>query len=324
MSVEEQFKRLFANKMDSDEAKDFLIKLYERGESSQEIATAAKIMREYSLKLDIDSTLKESLIDIVGTGGDRSGSFNISSTVSLIVSSLGLVVAKHGNRSITSKSGSAEMLEILGVNLNLTPKDQEKMLYECGFTFMFALNHHPSMKHIMPIRRSIPHRTIFNLLGPLTNPAGAKKYLLGVFDRSYIKRVTETLLLLGVKRAYVVSSEDGLDEVSVSGITHYGEIRDGNISYSTLDPQEYGIKLSTLPEIVGGDPKENAKITLDILNSKEMGAKRDIALLNSALALVVDKKARDIKDGIDMAKEAIDSKLALNHLKKIVEISNKF
>ncbi|NOZ90872.1 MAG: anthranilate phosphoribosyltransferase, partial [Epsilonproteobacteria bacterium] len=182
MDIKEQFEKLFANKLSTNDARELLIELYKKGETSEDIATVASIMRENSIKLPISEELEDRAIDIVGTGGDKSGSFNISTTVSLLLASLGSIVAKHGNRSITSNSGSADVLEALGINLNLTPSQQVKMLEESGFCFIFAMNHHPAMKHIMPIRKSIEHRTIFNILGPLTNPAGAKKYLLGVFS----------------------------------------------------------------------------------------------------------------------------------------------
>ena len=182
MTTKQKFQDLFDDKFSTKEARKFLIDLYSKGESAEDIAMAAFVMREHSIKLPISKSLQDKAIDIVGTGGDKSGSFNISSTVSLLLASMGLVVAKHGNRSITSNSGSADLLEALNINLNLSPENQVKMLEETGFCFIFAMNHHPAMKHIMPIRKSIEHRTIFNLLGPLTNPAGAKKYLLGVFD----------------------------------------------------------------------------------------------------------------------------------------------
>jgi anthranilate phosphoribosyltransferase len=317
-----KFEKLFNNTLLESEAKELLVSLYQNKETSDEIAAAATVMREHSIKLDIPKNIKNKLIDIVGTGGDKSGSFNISSTVSLILASLGSLVAKHGNRAITSNSGSADMLEKLGINLDLTSTQQLLMLQEVGFTFMFAINHHPAMKHIMPIRKSLQHRTIFNILGPLTNPASSKKYLLGVFSQDFLKCIADSLNLLNTTRAMVVNSRDGLDEISVSDITYVLELNDGKISESIIDPQNLGFKLSPLEEIKGGDALTNAKITLDIFDGRE-GAKRDIVLLNSGAALVIDGRARDLKDGIDMAREAIDSKLAKKHLQKIVEISNK-
>ncbi len=198
--MREHFEKLFKNELSPNEAREFLIDLYNRGESGEEIAIASSIMRDHSIKLPISDDLKSKIIDIVGTGGDRSGTFNISTTVSLLLASIGSYVAKHGNRSITSRSGSADLLESLGINLNLTPKQQVKMLEESRFCFMFAINHHPAMKHIMPVRKSIEHRTIFNLLGPLTSPAGAKKYLLGVFSPEYIEKMATALIRLNIKK----------------------------------------------------------------------------------------------------------------------------
>ena len=318
-----KFEKLFNNQMDEEEAKKFLIELYKKGESAEEIAAAAKVMREHSIKLPVPEDLREKLIDIVGTGGDKSGSFNISSTVAILLASLGSFVAKHGNRSITSKSGSADMLEALGINLNLSPQNQVKMLEATGFCFIFAINHHPAMKHIMPIRKSLPHRTIFNILGPLTNPADAKKYLLGVFDKSFIPKIAKALTMIDTKKAIIVSSNDGMDEISVSDITYASEVKDKKIRDFIIDPRDYNIAYSPFSAILGGDAKTNAKITRDILSGEIKGAKLDIVLLNAAAALVADEKVDLIEDGIKMAKEAIESKKAINKLNEIIEFSNK-
>ncbi len=318
----EIFEKLFTNQLSPSDAKNLLVDLYERGESSQEIAAAASVMRKYSIALDIDKSLRSELIDIVGTGGDKSNSFNISSTVALLLSSMGSMVAKHGNRSITSNSGSADMLEALGINLNLDPQKQVQMLQECGFTFMFAINHHPAMKYIMPIRKSLDHRTIFNILGPLTSPARAKKYLLGVFAPTYLERLVDALKLLDTTKAVVVSSRDGMDEISISDITYARILENGESREFIIDPQEYGMKLYSKEEILGGSATQNAEITMDIFKSRANDAKRDIVLLNSAMALVADKKARDIQDGIEMAREAIEKGLAKDHLAKIIKVSN--
>ncbi len=320
--IRAEFEKLFENQMSEDEAREFLVSLYKKGESASDIAAAVDVMREHSMKLDLDESLKDKLIDVVGTGGDKSGSFNISSTVSLLLASLDQIVAKHGNRSITSKSGSADMLEALGINLNLSVDKQKKMLQECGFAFLFAQNHHPAMKHIMPIRKSLDHRTIFNILGPLTNPAGVKKYLIGVFDREFLDRVIEALSMLDTTNAIAVSSRDGMDEISVSDITYAVMLKDGKRGEFIIDPQEHGFKLSNHKEILGSDAKANATITKDILSAKEMGAKRDIVLLNSGVALMVSGVARDIKDGIDLAKETIDSGKAEAKLREIIKVSN--
>ena len=319
----QKFEKLFANQMSEDEAREFLIELYQKGESAQEIAAAAKVMREHSIKLPIPKDLQERLIDIVGTGGDKSGSFNISSTVAILLASLGSFVAKHGNRSITSKSGSADMLEALGINLNLNPENQVEMLKRTGFCFIFAINHHPAMKYIMPIRKSIPHRTIFNILGPLTNPAGAKKYLLGVFDTDFIPKMAEALRELGARSALVVSSQDGMDEISISAKTDAARVKKDIIEYFSLEPEEFGLQKYPFDEILGGDAKENAKITKGILCAEIEGAKRDIVLLNAAAALVADEKVATIEEGIALAKEAIKSGKACKKLQEIIEVSKE-
>ncbi len=318
-----RFEKLFEGKMEAGEARNFLVELYEKGESAEEIAAATEVMREHSIKLDIDDELKDKLIDVVGTGGDKSNSFNISSTVSLLLPSLGCAVAKHGNRAITSNSGSADMLEALGINLKLDIKEQTKMLKECGFTFLFAINHHPAMKYIMPIRKSLSHRTIFNILGPLTNPAGARKYLIGVFSDEFLNRIVTALSMLDTKSAIAVSSKDGLDEISICDITYATLLKERRTNDFIIDPQQYGFKLVPKDAIKGGNAKENAAITRSIIEGKEKGAKRDIVLLNAGVALYVESKARDIKEGIEMAKEAIDSGKAKKKLDEIIEVSQK-
>jgi anthranilate phosphoribosyltransferase len=323
MTTKQKFQDLFDNKLSTKKARQFLIDLYNKGESAEDIATAASVMREHSVKLPISELLRDKSIDIVGTGGDKSGSFNISSTVSLLLASMGSVVAKHGNRSITSNSGSADLLEALGINLNLSAAKQVQMLEETGFCFIFAMNHHPAMKHIMPIRKSIEHRTIFNLLGPLTNPAGAKKYLLGVFDPEYIQVMAEALVELGTTRAHVVSSSDGMDEISISTTTPFAYVESGQISRGLIDPEIYGYTLAPKEAILGGDAVENAQITRDIFSGKEQGAKRDIVLLNASFALFTDGKVRDLREAKEMAIAAIESGKAMEHLKLIADISNK-
>ena len=320
--TKEQFEKLFNNQLSADEARNFLIELYEKGESAEDIAIAASVMRKHSIKLPISKELQAKAIDIVGTGGDKSGSFNISTTVSLLLASLGSVVAKHGNRSITSNSGSADVLEALGVNLNLTPKQQLKMLEETGFCFIFAMNHHPAMKHIMPIRKSIKHRTIFNILGPLSNPAGAKRYLLGVFDPSYIERMAKALVELNAARAFVVSSNDGMDEISLATTTPFAYVEGGIVSQGVIDPEEFGFKLAPKEAILGGTATDNAQITRDIFNGKASDAMRDIVILNAGFALFVDGKARDIQESFEMVRHTLESKKAYKHLELIAKVSN--
>ena len=320
-TAKQQFEKLFKNEMSEEEAREFLVELYKREETAVEIAAAAEVMREHSIKLPVSEELREKLIDIVGTGGDKSNSFNISSTTALLVSAIGGYVAKHGNRSITSKSGSADMLEALGINLNLSPENQVKMLEEVRFAFIFAINHHPAMKHIMPIRKSLTHRTIFNILGPLTNPAGAKKYLLGVFSPDFVEKIANALILMDINSAMVVSSIDGMDEISISSPTKAIYYDGVNLKEMIIEPKKFGINAKK-EDLTGGDAKENAKITRGILDGSIKDAKRDAVILNAAAALFVDNKVNSIEEGMEMAADAIDSKRAIKHLQKIIEVSN--
>ncbi len=322
-SAKEAFERLFSNEMSEAEARDFLVSLYEKGESAEDIAAAAEVMRAHSRKLPIPEALQGCIVDVVGTGGDKSGSFNISTTVSLLLAASGAYVAKHGNRSITSKSGSADVLERLGVSLDLSTEAQVTLLEETGFTFIFAVNHHPAMKHIMPIRRSIPHRTIFNILGPLTNPAGAKRYLLGVFSPDFIGRMAHALLALDTKRAFVVSSFDGMDEISLSAPTAFAYVESGKVSEGEIHPEVLGFELAPKEAILGGDADVNAQIILDIFDGIEEGTKRDIVLLNAAYALFAEGSARDLQEAVEIAKETIESGKAKAHLERIVTLSAK-
>lgn len=317
------FKKLFANEMSETEAKEMLVSLYEKGETALEIAAAAHVMREHAIKLPVSEELQEKLIDNCGTGGDKSNSFNVSTTVSLILAASGSYVAKHGNRSITSKSGSADMLEVLGINLNLAPSEQVKMLEEVGFTFIFAQNHHPAMKYIMPIRKSLSHRTIFNILGPLTNPAGVQKQLVGVFSADYLGKVTTALEKLGSKNTMVVSSRDGMDEISICDITYASWLDKKMITEFEINPEEHGLKMAPKEAIIGGDASQNAIITQGIIKGDITDAKRDIVLINTAAALMVDGKARDMQDGLEIARDVLDSGKAWAHLEQIIKVSNQ-
>lgn len=318
------FENIFSNNWSPKQTREYLVELYKRGETGEQIAVASRVMTQHSIKLPIAQELQNQIIDNCGTGGDGSDSFNISTTVSILLSACGCFVAKHGNKSITSQSGSADMLEALGVNLNLNIQDQADMLGDTGFVFMFALHHHPAMKHIMPVRHSIDHRTIFNILGPLTNPAGAKKHLIGVFDKRFIQNMTKALMLNQSSSAIVVSSKDGLDEVSISDITYACRLKDGQIDDFTIDPAEAGLKLYDKADIKGGTPQDNATITKDILAEKLHGAKRDIVLLNTAVALVADGKADNIKHGISIAQTNIANRKAMQKLEQIIDVSNSF
>ena len=322
--LKKEFISLFNHEMSDTQMRDFLLSLpLDDTTSVESIAVASEVMRSFAISLPISKELSQKAIDVVGTGGDKIGSFNISSTVSLLVAACGSTVAKHGSRSVTSKSGSADMFEKLGVRLDLSMKNSARLLEESGFTFMFAQNHHPAMSFIMPVRKSIEDKTIFNILGPLTNPAGTQKSLLGVFDKAFVPKMAEALKINGATSSMVVSSREGMDEISISDITYASQLRDGLVHELEIDPQEYGIKKVPLKAIIGGDAKENAQILYNIFDSSATDAQRDIVLINAAAALMVDGLARDIQDGLEMANEAICSNRAKKKLKQIIEVSNK-
>ena len=319
-----KFTSLFEHKMSDEEMSDFLLSIrLDEDTPVAIIAAAAHVMRSFSVALPISEALREEAVDIVGTGGDKIGSFNISSTVALLAASCGATVAKHGSRSITSKSGSADMFEALGVRLDLSIEQSARLLEETGFTFMFAQNHHPAMKFIVPVRKSIPDKTIFNILGPLTNPAGVKKLMLGVFDKAFVPKMAEALQINGATSALVVSSNEGMDEISISDVTYATLLRDGKREEFIIDPQEYGVKKAPLEAIIGGDAKVNANILRAIFDEKATDAQRDIVLINTATSLMVSGLARDIQDGLAMGREALVKARPKIKLKQIIETSNK-
>ncbi len=323
-ATKSDFEALFEHRMDDNEMREFLLSLSLNEETSSEmIATAAEVMRTHSIILEVPTELKPKLIDVVGTGGDKSGSFNVSSTVALVLAASGAYVAKHGNRSITSKSGSADVLEYLGVKLDLTLEQSSTLLQECGFAFLFAQYHHPAMKFIMPIRRSIPEKTIFNILGPLTNPVGLSKILLGVFDEVFVPKMAEAARTLGMHSAIVVSSREKMDEISISDITYAGHLKNGIIDYFEIDPQIVGIKKAPFEAILGGEAEQNGKILTDILNNRATDPQRDMVLINAAYALVAEGMARDVQEGLEIARDTILSGKASEKLKQIVSVSSK-
>lgn len=320
----ELFTHLFSGEMSQEEMRNLLLEIKLDEDTPYEvIAGAAEVMRSHSIALPISQELQDKAIDVVGTGGDKIGSFNISSTVSILLASCGCFVAKHGSRSVTSKSGSADMFEALGVHLDLEINKSARLLEETGFTFMFAQNHHPVMKFIMPVRKTIPDKTIFNILGPLTNPAKVKKSLLGVFDKSFVPKIAKALELNGATSTIVVSSKEHMDEISISDITYACELKNGISKDFIIDPQEYGIKKAPLSAIMGGDARANAKILYNIFEKNATDAQRDIVLLNTAAALIVEGMARDFQDGLEIARASIASGAPMKKLKQIMEVSNK-
>lgn len=321
-SAKEDFEKLFTQHMSDEQMREFLLSLaLDDTTQVAVIAAAASVMRSHALPLAINEDLQTKIIDIVGTGGDKIGSFNISSTVALVCAAAGCFVAKHGSRSVTSKSGSADMFEKLGVRLDLDLDASSTLLNETGFTFMFAANHHPAMRFIMPVRKSIPNKTIFNILGPLCNPAKTQKTMLGVFAPSFVPKIAEALRINNTKSALVVSSREHMDEISISDITYAARLIDNRITQFEIDPQNFGIDRAPLESIVGGDADFNAALVRQIFSGNATQAQRDIVLLNTAGALIVSGHARDFQDGLQIARETIDSQKAMRKLEQIIAIS---
>jgi len=296
----------------------FLTALRIKGETIDEITGAAKVMREMAAMIKAP----EDALDTCGTGGDLAHTFNISTTTAIVVAAAGVPVAKHGNRSVSSKSGSADVLEALGVRIDLPPEKVERCLEETGFCFMFAPIFHPAMKYAIGPRREMGIRTIFNILGPLTNPAMAKNQVLGVFSDNLTDTLAYVLGNLGVKHAFVVHGEDGLDEMTITGRTRVSELKDGKVETYLLEPQDFGIPRGRGEDLIGGDARDNANIMIDILRG-EKGAKRDIVVMNSSIALMAANKAYDIREAVEEVTSVIDSGLAMEKLEEIKEVTNR-
>ncbi len=290
-----------------------------KAETIDEISGCAYAMR--SLATPVEHPGME-VLEIVGTGGDGAHSFNISTTASMIAAAGGVKVAKHGNRAASSLSGTADCLEALGVNIQQDPALCRKMLEEAGFCFMFAQKYHAAMKYVGPIRKELGFRTVFNILGPLTNPAKPEMFLLGVYDEYLVEPVAKVLSSLGVQRALVVYGQDHLDEISASAATTVCELRDGFYRSFEIRPEDFGLTRGTKEEIVGGTAADNAEITRGILNGTIGGTKRTIVLMNAGAALYVGKAAPSLKEGISLAAELVDSGKALDTLNRVIEVSN--
>lgn len=296
----------------------YLTALSMKGETIEEITASAQGMRNHAVRLLND----KDVLEIVGTGGDHSNSFNISTTSAIILAAAGVPVAKHGNRAASSKCGAADVLETLGVNINITPEKSKELLDKIGICFLFAQKYHMAMKHVAPVRKELSVRTIFNILGPLSNPAGASMQLMGVYDESLVEPLGEVLFRLGVKRGMVVYGKDGLDEISMSAPTKVCQIRDGWFKTYTINPEDYGFKLCDKSELVGGNPAENAEITLNILNG-EQGPKTDAVVLNAAAALYIAKQDISLNEAIEQIKEVIAKKKAVEKLNEFIRYSNE-
>lgn len=290
-----------------------------KGETIEEITGCAEEMRRHALP--VRHGLSD-VMEIVGTGGDGSHSFNISTTAAIITSAAGVPVAKHGNRAASSRSGAADCLEELGVNISLEPGQAEGMLREADICFLFAQKYHKAMKHVAPIRRELGIRTVFNILGPLTNPANPTMQILGVFDESLLEGMARVLSNLGVKRGMVVYGKEGLDEISVCGPTEVCQFQDGNFTRRTIVPEDAGLQRYGREELRGGTPAQNAAITLAILKGEERGAKRDAAILNAAAALYVAGRAPSLEGAAALAGEMVDSGRAMGKLEEFIRLSH--
>ncbi|WP_317314006.1 anthranilate phosphoribosyltransferase [Absicoccus porci] len=288
-------------------------------ETIDEISGCAQAMREKAIPFDRGDM---DVMDIVGTGGDGAHSFNVSTTAALVLASGGVKVAKHGNRAASSLSGTADCLEALGVNINQDPEKAKELLEKVGMCFFFAQKYHTSMKYVGAIRKELGFRTVFNILGPLTNPSKPNYFLLGVYDQYLVEPVAKVLTKLGVERGFVVYGMDKLDEISISAPTLVCEIRDGFYRTSTITPEQFGFQRASKEDIVGGTPVENAQLTKDILANKIQGPKRDIVCMNAGLGFYIYGKAASMEEGVKLADQIITEKKGLETLEKLIEVSN--
>ena len=297
-----------------EETAGLLIALRTRGETADEIAGLARTMRELATKVEVGI---DGLLDTAGTGGGAP-TFNVSTTAAFVAAGAGCPVAKHGNRSATSKSGSADVLEALGARIDLGPEQVADCIENVGFGFMFAPQHHAAMKHVVPVRKALGVRTIFNLLGPLTNPAGAPHQVIGVSDGPFLEHMAMALARLGGRSALVVSSEDGLDEISISAPTRVVELRDGKVEEYTVTPESLGVERASIDAIAYGTPEENARVTRAVLSGEETGPARALTLVNAGAAIYAAQRADTIEAGVEAAAAAVDSHAAHDVLERFV------
>ena len=298
----------------------FLTAMRMKGETIEEIVGCTEMMKSKGCSVSLDT---DEYIDFVGTGGDGTNTFNVSTTSMFVCAAAGVTVAKHGNRAASSKSGASDLLEALGVNIMLEPEQVEQCIKEIGIGFMNAQKFHKAMKNVAPIRKEIQIRTIFNMLGPLSNPSGATRQVIGVFSRDKVSVFSRVMSTMGVKRAMVVCGSDGMDEITVTGKTYVNEIKDGKILEYEIDPKDYGIEYAEPEDIMGGSGEENAEITRKIF-AGEKGSKRDIVVLNSAAGIYIGGKADTYAEAIEIAKKMIDEGHVIDKLNELVEFTNKF
>jgi anthranilate phosphoribosyltransferase len=316
--AEEAMSKIMAGEATDAQIAGLLTALRMRGETVEEITGFARAMRKYATP--VKSHLR-GLVDTCGTGGDGADTFNISTTASFVAAAAGVVIAKHGNRSVSSKSGSADVLQALGVNVDLTPLQAADCLEEVGISFMFAQIYHQAMKHAIGARRELGFRTVFNVLGPLTNPAGATRQVIGTFHADLVEKMAQVLAELGTEHALIVHGADGLDEITVTGPTKIAEVRNNRVErVFTITPEEVGLSRYSKEELRGGEAKDNALITQEVLQGKQ-GAARDIVLINAAATLYVAGRATSIAEGVQLAAEAIDNGRALATLEQLVQVT---
>lgn len=316
-NMEEALTKIFAGQSNDGQIAAFLLGLETVGVTADDIRIGAQMLRKHMTAVNIEGEI----VDTVGTGGDGLSTFNISTASAFVCAGAGARVAKHGNRAVSSKSGSSDVLSALGVELDITPTRAAMCVEECGVGFLFAPKHHSAMRHVGPARAALGIRTLFNLLGPLSNPAGAKRQLIGVYDKKWRRPMAEALRDLGAEHVWIVHGSDGLDEITTTGKTFVTELKDGKIKNFTLSPEDYGIAKASLDDLKGGDASKNAESLIGLLQGKP-GAYRDIVLLNSAATLLVAGLVNTMEDGIEMAAKSIDSEAAYNSLSSLIRLTH--
>ncbi len=314
----ENMSEIMNGQWDDHKIEEFLLELSERGETVEEITGAAKVMREKALHINAP----ENAVDCCGTGGDASGTYNISTAVAIVSAACGVPVAKHGNRSASSKSGAADVLEAMGINLDVPQKKLEDALTQYNFAFLMAPNHHSAMRFVGPVRKKIGKRTIFNILGPLANPAKTKHQLLGVFDHNLVDPIAHVLRNLGTTSAWVVHGSDGLDEITTTTTTSVAKLQNGTITHETLTPEHFGLNTAQAENLKGGEPQENAEALINILKGSK-NAYRDIVIANTAAVLSISDKAKTLASAVSSASSVLDNGKALNIFEQYRDFTNE-
>ncbi len=315
-TIERSFIEIIEGNASDAQIAAFLMGLSMKGETEEEILATVKVFRNYAIKIKCPP----GTVDIVGTGGDMAGTFNVSTATSFVVAGAGVPVAKHGNRSASSQCGSIDVLEELGVKVDMNPQIAERCLFDCGITVLFAPIYHPAMKRVVPVRKELKIRTIFNILGPMLNPAFVKRQLIGVFSREYMEIIAKVLSNLGSEDIAVVHSEEGLDEISIGSKTYLLRYKDGKFYDMTISPENFGLQTASIDKIKGGDKRKNAEIIVSMLKGKK-DVVRDMVLMNAAVALVIAGKTEDFVEGVEIAKESIDSGKAYDKLLELIQLS---